>query len=134
MKRLFFGRAQRMRIQFFRYFIVGGTSAVVDLFFYGAMLAYFGVRFYLVWAFVAYMIGLIWNHMLCLLWVFESRHTRWKEFAMVFLIALGGLFWTELLLWAGVEFMNGHPFYTKPFVLLIVLAWNFSMRKKFVFH
>jgi len=134
MRQLFFGRTRRVRIQFFRYFIVGGTSAVVDLMFYGALLAYFGARLYLVWAFVAYMVGLVWNHMCCLLWVFESRHERWKEFFMVFLIALGGLFWTELLLWIGVDFLHGHPFFTKPFVLLIVLIWNFGMRKTFVFH
>lgn len=134
MKYLFFGRAHRMRVQFFRYFIVGATSAVVDLSVYGVLLAIFGAKLYLVWAFVAYMFGLAWNHMLCLLWVFESRHERWKELSMVFFIALGGLFWTELLLWIGVDFLSGHPFYTKPFVLLIVLLWNFSMRKAYVFH
>ena len=80
------------------------------------------------------MIGLPWNYTAALLWVFESRHNRTKEMILVFLIALGGLFWTEFLLWIGVEFLHGEPFITKCIVLWIVLIWNFGMRKLFVFH
>ena len=134
MKNLVFGRAKNGHIQFLRYFFVGGSSAVVDMTIYAALLFVFGEALYLLFAFIAYMFGLAWNHSLCLLWVFESKHARWKELAMVFAIAAGGLFWTELLLWIGVEFLGGTPLYTKAVVLFIVLAWNFSMRKIFVFH
>ena len=134
MKHWVFGRTHSPRIQFFRYFFVGASSAVVDLTVYGSLLYGFGAHTYLFSAFIAYMFGLAWNHMLCLLWVFERKHSRKKEFSMVFIIALGGLFWTELLLWIGVRFFEGDPFFTKAAVLFIVLIWNFSMRKKFVFH
>jgi len=107
---------------------------VVDLAVYGALLYFFGDPLYLLFAFVAYMFGLTWNHSLCLLWVFESKHARWKELTMIFAIAMGGLFWTELLLWIGVASFGGDPFFTKFFVLFIVLVWNFGMRKVFVFH
>jgi len=134
MKHWVFGSTDSARIQFFRYFFVGASSAVVDLTVYGALLYAFGFRFYLFHAFIAYMFGLAWNHMLCLLWVFKRRHSRRKEYSMVFAIALGGLFWTEFLLWIGVSLLGGHPFFTKAAVLFIVLIWNFGMRKKFVFH
>lgn len=134
MKHLIFGRTNNSRIQFLRYFFVGASSAVVDLTVYGSLLYVFGTQTYLFSAFIAYMFGLAWNHTLCVLWVFERKHSRKKEFSMVFFIALGGLFWTMLLLWIGVDIFGGHPFFTKAAVLFIVLIWNFSMRKKFVFH
>ena len=134
MKQWVFGRTKSARIQFFRYFFVGASSAVVDLTIYGALLYLAGAHLYLFHAFIAYMFGLAWNHMFCLCWVFERKHSRRKEYSIVFLIAMGGLFWTEFLLWIGVSFFGGHPFFTKMGVLFIVLLWNFGMRKKFVFH
>jgi putative flippase GtrA len=134
MKHWFIGKAERSRIQFFRYFFVGGVSTVVDLVVYGSLLYLFGHAWYLVFAFLGYMVGLVCNHLLCLLWVFERKHSRRKEYSMVFLIALGGLFWTELFLWLAVDSFGGDPFFSKMGVVFLVLAWNFGMRKLFVFH
>lgn len=134
MKHWIVGRTRQPHIQFFRYFFVGGVSTVVDLAVYGGLLYAFGHAFYLIFAFFSYMIGLLTNHILCLLWVFERKHSRRKEYAMVFFIAVGGLLWTELLLWLGVDFFGGHPFSMRFIVVFIVLGWNFYMRKLFVFH
>jgi len=134
MKHLVLGQSKNGYIQFFRYFFVGASSAVVDLTVYGSFLYFFGEGKYLLFAFFAYMVGLAWNHTLCLLWVFKSKHSKRKEIAMIIFIAMGGLFWTELFLWIGVTFFGGDPFFTKAIVLFIVLIWNFGMRKLFVFH
>jgi len=134
MKHLVFGQSNNAYVQFFRYFFVGGTSAVVDMSVYGALLFLLGEAQYLLFAFISYMFGLAWNHLLCVLWVFKSKHKRSKEIAMVFFIALGGLLWTLFFLWIGVELFHGPPFATKAVVLFIVLIWNFGMRKLLVFH
>lgn len=134
MKSLVFGRTNKSLVQFFRYFFVGGVSTVVDLVVYGGLLQMFGESLYLAHAFAGYMAGLVCNHLLCLLWVFERKHSRKKEYTMVFLIALGGLFWTELLLWLSVDHFGGDPFLSKFFIVFAVLIWNFGMRKAFVFH
>ncbi|MFH1670633.1 MAG: GtrA family protein [Patescibacteria group bacterium] len=133
MKHLIFGRAQSVHIQFLRYFFVGGSSAVLDLLVFAILIEYFDIH-YLLAAFFSYMVGLLWNYVLCIIWVFESRHHRVLEFTMVFLIALGGLLWTELLMWILVEFANMVPIIAKIIVLWIVLLWNFGMRKVYVFH
>ena len=106
---------------------------MVDLVSFSLMAELFNVH-YLMAAFIAYMLGLAWNHILSVLWVFESKHHRRKEVTMVFLIALGGLIWTELLLWIGVDMFHFGAIETKVVVLWIVLIWNFGMRKLFVFH
>ena len=132
-KKLMVERTNSTRIQLFRYLFVGGSSAVIDLILFGFLNTFLGVH-YLMAAFLAYMVGLVWNYCIALLWIFESKHNRAKEMLMVFGIALGGLFWTELLLWIGVESFAFSPFPTKVVVLWIVLIWNFGMRKVFVFH
>ena len=89
MKHLVLGQSKNGYIQFFRYFFVGASSAVVDLTVYGSFLYFFGEGKYLLFAFFAYMVGLAWNHTLCLLWVFKSKHSKRKEIAMIIFIAMG---------------------------------------------
>lgn len=133
MRHLVFGRAASGHIQFFRYFFVGGTAAVVDLVVYAALLKLLGVP-YLIAAFIGYMIGLAWNHLLCVLWVFESKHSRSKEVTMVVLIAFGGLLWTELILYGLVDGVGSDEIVAKIISQVVVLVWNFGMRKVYVFH
>lgn len=133
MKHFVIGRTRNGHIQFFRYLFVGGSSSVVDLLIYGYLTEFLGVH-YLLAALFSYLFGLVWNHTLCILWVFESRHDRLREFLMVFLISLGGLFWTELLLYLSVAIFGIHRFVARFIVLWIVLGWNFGMRKVYVFH
>lgn len=133
MKYLIFGSPRSSKVQFFRYLFVGGSASIVDLIIFFLLIQYLGMH-YLWAAFIAYMFGLMWNYTLGLLWVFKSKHPRLLEFLMVFGIALGGLFWTELLLWLTVEFVHLVPLVAKFIILWIVLFWNFGMRKLFVFH
>jgi len=127
------GHTRRMHIQFFRYFFVGGSAAVVDLAVYTLLVQFLSVH-YALSALVAYMIALAWNHAACLLWVFESKHRRAKEIMLILLIALGGLLWTEVLLYVQIEFFHLNEVLAKVIALWIVLLWNFSMRKRFVFR
>ncbi len=120
-------------MQFLRYFFVGGTAAVVDLLMYTVLLKYGGFH-YMLAAFCAYMTGLAWNHFLCVLWVFESKHNRAKEFLMVFFIALGGLLWTWFILYVLIDLANLDPVIAKMISQILVLFWNFTMRKFYVFH
>ncbi|TSC59576.1 MAG: GtrA-like protein family [Candidatus Peregrinibacteria bacterium Greene0416_62] len=133
MRHLILGRAQSSHIQFFRYFFVGGTAAVVDLVVYTTLLKLLGIP-YLVAAFIGYMIGLAWNHYLCVLWVFQSKHSRSKEVTMVIAIAIGGLIWTELILYGLVEWGGSDEIVAKIISQILVLLWNFGMRKMYVFH
>ena len=133
MKHLLFGKTNHGGMQFFRYLFVGGSSSVVDLIAYGIFTELLGVH-YLAAAFFSYMTGLVWNHTLSVLWVFEHRHDRLKEYALVFLISIGGLLWTELLLYLFVDLGRLHHFLARIVVMWIVLIWNFGMRKAYVFH
>ena len=125
-------KTKTTHMQFLRYFFVGGSSAVVDLFLFTVCVKYAGMH-YVPAAFVGYMGGLAWNHILCIFWVFESKHNRAKELLMVFAIAIGGLLWTWLLLYVLIDLIGMDAVLAKMVSQILVLFWNFTMRKFYVF-
>lgn len=133
MKNLVFARTQAIHIQFLRYFFVGGSAAVVDLLSFAFFTEEMGFH-YLVSAIFAYGLGLFWNYILCIFWVFESKHGRFTEIKRIILVAIGGLLWTEILLYVLVETYDLHHLFAKIIALWIVLIWNFVMRKLYVFR
>lgn len=126
-------KTKTAHMQFLRYFFVGGTAAVVDLLVFSLFVQYTAMH-YIPAAFLAYMAGLSWNHLLCVFWVFDSKHNRGKELLMVFLIAIGGILWTWVILYIGIELVGLDPIIAKIISQGLVLFWNFSMRKFYVFH
>lgn len=133
MKRLLFGRPSSARIQFLRYVFVGGSAAVIHLSSFHLLMEILGLH-YLIANVVSFIFSWSWNYAISLLWVFESKHKRGPEALMVLLISFGGLMWNQLLLYLFVEFGSLHPLLANIIATWIVLGWNFSMRKAFVFH
>ena len=133
MKHFIFGRAKNIHIQFLRYFFVGGSASVVDLLVYSILITVVDTHYALA-AFLGYMFGLSWNYVISLAWVFESKHNRVKEILMVFCIAIGGLLWTWLILYILIDFAGIDAIIAKILSQIIVLFWNFGMRKYYVFH
>ena len=131
-RRLLLDRPTGAHMQFARYFFVGGSAAVVDLVTYTVILKMFGLH-YVACAFIGYMAGLAWNHVLCGYWGFESKHKKMKEILMVIFIAIGGLLWTWLILYLLIDLMSFDEIGAKMVSQILVLFWNFSMRKIFVF-
>lgn len=133
MKHFFVGRARTVHIQFLRYFFVGGSAAVMDLFVFAVCITYLQMHYVLA-ACIAYMLGLSWNYLISVFWVFESKHNRAREMGMIFLISLGGLFWTWLILYFLIDAAYVDALIAKMISQILVLFWNFSMRKFYVFH
>lgn len=127
-----FGTAHGLKIQFFRYFFVGGTSAVVDFVTYVLLLS-FGMH-YLLAQFFAYCVGFSWNYTFSILWVFESSKKFMREITITFIITMFGLLWTELLLFGMVDWIGIGAIVAKIIATAIVLFWNFGARKVWVFR
>lgn len=132
-RKIFLNKTKALHLQFLRYFFVGGSAAVVDLLIYTTLLTYADMH-YIPAAFLGYMFGLAWNHILCVYWVFESKHQKTRELLMVFLIAVGGLLWTWLILYLMIDLGGIDPIIAKLVSQILVLFWNFGMRKFYVFH
>lgn len=132
-RKLLLDKSAALHMQFLRYFFVGGSAAVVDLAVFTALLTYGSIH-YVMAAFIAYMCGLAWNHFLCVIWIFESKHQRMRELLIIFAIALGGLLWTWLILYIAIDLLELDAVLSKMLSQILVLFWNFTMRKFYVFH
>lgn len=133
--------------EMFRYFVVGGLSAVVDI---------VGLTFFIEFIFnseksplnmaigtaAGFILGLICNYMLSMMFVFtnesqkEQNKNKKQTFTIFALVGVIGLALTELLMYLGMFIFSKDGFW---YVLLsclvkgIVLVWNYLGRKIFVY-
>lgn len=120
-------------LQFFRYLICGGVATVSDMSLLYVSTHFFHI-FYLFAAAGGFITGVIINYSLNILLVFKSTGKIHKEFTLFALIGIGGLVWTEIIMWALVDKLNFYIMVAKMTAVVFVLFWNFFMRKKFVFY
>ena len=129
----FFGnKINKGFLQFFRYLICGGTSTVCDmtaLF----LLTYFLSVNHVIAATISYIIGSITNYTLNTILVFKSSGEIKKEFSVFVTIGICGLLWTDLIIWLLADKLALNVMIAKVVAVILVLNWNFFMRKKFVF-
>lgn len=129
----FIGPARSLRVQFFRYFWVGGLSTVVDFSVFVFCVRVLGIH-YLVAQFIAYCFGFVTNYVFSILWVFAKTDKFFREIMAVFIITLFGLLWTELLLYFFVDGIGWGEVTAKAVATIIVLFWNFGARRFFVYR
>lgn len=119
-------------LQYFRYLMCGAVATVTDISILFVLTHILHVN-YLIAAACAFLTGIIVNYSLNTVLVFKSSGQVKKEFPLFALIGFGGLIWTETILWILVDKLNVYVMIAKMVSILIVLQWNFFMRKKFVF-
>lgn len=117
-------------IQLFRYFFVGGFAFIVD---YGSLFIltdHCGVK-YLISAAIAFLLGLLINYLISILWVFNKGTVtnRWVEFLIFAFIGLIGLGLNEAIMYIGSDMLGLHYMISKLCSTGIVFFWNFFARK-----
>jgi len=68
-----------------------------------------------------------------IVWVFKTTGNFKREITLFVIIGLGGLILNEIIIWLLVEKVSLYYMIAKAIAVVIVLVWNFGMRKKFVF-
>ena len=131
MKHLLFGSSNNTLIQFFRYFWVGGSSAIVDLAIFST-LVYLVDAHWLLAAIAGYSIGIVWNYVVSIIWIFKSKNIK-KELLLVFSIGMGGLLLTWALLYVFIDLWLWNNILAKMASQILILVWNFGLRKWLVF-
>ncbi|HLW06600.1 MAG TPA: GtrA family protein [Marinilabiliaceae bacterium] len=117
-----------------RYFIVGGSCAIIDF----ALLYYLTTAVdlnYLVSSVISFMTGAIVNYFLCVTWIFKTRvvSNRYFEFLLYLVITAIGLFINTGLVWFFTEKTGFYFMLSKFFATGITFVWNFCARK-FLLH
>ncbi|MDD5489524.1 MAG: GtrA family protein [Candidatus Moranbacteria bacterium] len=119
-------------LQYFRYLICGGIATVTDVGLLFVLTHIFHV-YYLLAAAVSFAAGISVNYTLNTIMVFKSSGKMKREFSIFVMIGIGGLLWTEVILWLLVDKLDIYVMFAKAVAIVLVLQWNFFMRKKFVF-
>lgn len=119
-------------LQFCRYVVVGGIAFVADFTVFNGVLSLQG--HYILATAVGFLVGVAVNYILCVYWVWRGTQARTKKDLAIFtLIGIGGLLLTAILMVMLVEFFAFDARISKIVVAIIVLFWNFGLRKVFVF-
>ena len=115
-----------------KYVIVGGGAFVIDY-----IILYISVTggiHYLIATLLGFCGGVATNYLLCLKWIWKgSQATSAKDILIFIAIGVAGLGITALLMWFSVEALHIDARFAKIYTAAIVLIWNFTLRKIFVF-
>jgi putative flippase GtrA len=132
---LFLNRTDTSSIQFFRYTFVGGAAFIVDFGSLFVLTEFFNIH-YLISAAIAFLLGLIINYALSVVWVFSKRILRNKslEFGIFAFIGIMGLGLNELFIWFFTEYVHFHYLVSKIISTAFVFLWNFGARKFILFR
>lgn len=133
---LFLTKSETTSIQFFRYLFVGGFAALVDFGIFMLMVAVF-YQHYLIAQTFGFIIGISTNYILSTVWIFRSRYARLTESSLFLVTGLVGLLLSYIFLWLLIDILEMTWYenaFAKLLTIFLVLIWNFSSRKWFVFQ
>jgi len=131
--------------QFLKYSLAGGIATLVDFTVFSLAAGALGVNHILANT-LSFTAGLAVNYLLSASWVFRTEtNNKARDFAVFSVIGIIGLGLTNLLLYLFIDLgIMLRIFYflhedmilmlSKMITVAIVLVWNFSARKKFLFR
>lgn len=134
-QKYFLRNTDATHVQFLRYLFVGGIATVVDAGVFYATVAALEAH-YLIAQTAGFLAGLVSSYLLSIWWIFQSNGNIKKEFFLFALIGIGGLILSYALLYILIDVLDIYHFQfmiAKAIAVIVVLFWNFGMRKKFVF-
>ncbi len=134
-KKFFIEKTNSTKIQFFRYFFVGGTGFVTDFTIYYILTRYFHL-FYIAANIVSFMTAMVATYIMSVAWVFPRRgeRTMLAEFGIFAAIGVIGLAINSLVLGLLTQKMYIFDLIAKVVAAAIVYIWNFFVRKYFLFN
>ena len=136
LNKLFIEKTDNTLIQLLRYTFVGGIAFVVDFTSLYLLTEFAGLH-YLHSAAIAFILGLIINYILSILWVFKSRAVNKKiiEFTIFVIIGIVGLGLNIIIIWFFTERLSiDFLYYSKLISTVIVYFWNFLARKYILYR
>lgn len=128
-------RLSLVRAEFFRYFLVSLVAFFADYSLFWSSLRVLGFGWALS-ASVGFVFGVVVAYILSVFWVFRFRvyeSNYAKEFLAFFLIGVFGLLVTQASLWVGIYKAELTPERSRLLAAGITFAFNFIVRKIFLF-
>lgn len=126
---------KRLIYQFLKYVFVGGMAFLFDFGTLYILTEYFGI-YYLTSSVIAFIIGLNVNYFLAKFLVFKASKIKdiKKEYLYIVGISLSALFLNQILLFLLTEKIGIYYLLSKIIITIILLFYNFIIRKVFIFE
>lgn len=114
------------------FIIVGAITFIVD---YGLLYIFttWAEWYYLYSNAVAFTAAVLLNYWLCVAFVFTGAKKQTKKSATIFIgSSVIGLFLNQLCMWFLVDILSMYYMLAKIFATIIVMIWNYIMKRKAV--
>ena len=121
-------------MKIFRYFIIGGVAATVDIGFFFVFAKLAGLNYLLV-APVGFVLATLVNYELSVRHVFRSgiRFSRGREIVMIYVISTVGLLINQAILYGLVDLVGAELMLSKLMATASVFFWNYCARNNYLF-
>jgi|SRR6185369_902970 len=133
--RIFLEKTNKTYIQLLRYTFVGGISTILDTAVFMVSTVFLNAH-YLVAQTFGFLAGISLNYFLSISFIFESKRSRLTEITLFLITGLIGLILSYILLWFFIDILSITTYenlLAKLLTIVIVLGWNFTSRKLFIF-
>ena len=118
--------------QLFRFGIVGGLAFLIDSGVLFLLTEYLNV-YYLVSSVISFIVSLIFNYILSILWVFDVKKKQTiKEISLFVILSVIGLGINQVVMYVGADILNIYYMICKIISTFIVMVYNFITRKIFI--
>ena len=119
-------------LEMMRFIIVGAITFVV---YYGLLYVcteYIGL-YYMYSTAIAFIAAVIFNYWLCVIYVFKNVQRQTSKQAILFVgSSVVGLGLNQICMWFFVEIFGIYYMLAKIISIIIVMAWNYIMKRKAV--
>lgn len=123
-------KRKHLYIQIFKFVVVGGIATLIDWAIYYILFNYFHI-FPLISNIISYSISVIYNFIMSVKWVFDTKDKSMKRLLFEFIVlSLIGLIISEFIIWFFLEILSFDSIIAKILSTLIVMVINFILRKK----
>ena len=118
--------------QLFRFGIVGGLAFLIDSGVLFLLTEYLNV-YYLVSSVISFIVSLIFNYILSILWVFDVKKKQTiKEIGLFVILSVIGLGINQVVMYVGADILHIYYMLCKVISTFIVMVYNFITRKIFI--